>query len=315
MDGRSSKRWFLLASCLLSLAPCVSPQVAVQLGANRLLPLEEVPDSHDLRPLASSENLPRPIGGLTPTGRPCAAVAQDPAAHVDGSTAHTAGQISWKLFVARVLQDQKQIWLYPRSLAQGERWWPAAVVVLATAGLVALDARDVRYFRRTHAFAEFNRALSFNHTVVGMAAVPTTAYLVGWVRRDSYSQQTAELTAEGLVDAGIPALVLRDISRRIPPGSIPPNGEFDDSWFRSHKGPFYLGPGGFPSGHALAAFSIATVFSKRYGRHRWVPWVAYGGAAAVSFSRLTLQAHFPSDVFAGATLGYVVTRHVVLRNR
>jgi len=31
------------------------------------------------------------------------------------------------------------------------------------------------------------------------------------------------------------------------------------------------------------------------------------------FSRLTLQSHFPSDVFMGAALGYSITHFVVLR--
>ena len=84
--------------------------------------------------------------------------------------------------------------------------------------------------------------LSFNNTVALMAVVAMTAYVVGLMRHHSYSQQTAELTAETLVDAGIRALVMRDISRRVPSGSILPNGKFDDSWFRSHKAPFYLVP-------------------------------------------------------------------------
>jgi hypothetical protein len=44
-----------------------------------------------------------------------------------------------------------------------------------------------------------------------------------------------------------------------------------------------------------------------------VPWVAYGAATAVGFSRITLQAHFAYDVFAGAVFGYVIRRFVVLR--
>lgn len=99
----------------------------------------------------------------------------------------------------------------------------------------------------------------------------------------------------------------------MPPGSIAPYGDFSDSWFRRNTDPFYLGSGGFPSGHAMAAFSMATIFSEQYRRHRWVPWVAYSGAALVSFSRLTLQVHFPSDVFVGAVLGSVVSHYVVLR--
>jgi membrane-associated phospholipid phosphatase len=41
--------------------------------------------------------------------------------------------------------------------------------------------------------------------------------------------------------------------------------------------------------------------------------VAYGLAGLVGFSRVTLQSHFPSDVFAGAALGYVISHDIVLR--
>jgi membrane-associated phospholipid phosphatase len=50
-------------------------------------------------------------------------------------------------------------------------------------------------------------------------------------------------------------------------------------------------------------------------RNRWVPWVAYGLAGLVGFSRVPLQAHFPSDVFAGAALGYAISHYVVLRQQ
>jgi membrane-associated phospholipid phosphatase len=36
-------------------------------------------------------------------------------------------------------------------------------------------------------------------------------------------------------------------------------------------------------------------------------------AGLVGFSRVPLQSHFPSDVFAGAVLGYTISRYVVLR--
>ena len=41
----------------------------------------------------------------------------------------------------------------------------------------------------------------------------------------------------------------------------------------------------------------------------------YGFATAISFSRITDSAHFPSDVFLGAALGYTITRYQVLRPR
>lgn len=225
-----------------------------------------------------------------------------------------ATEISWKTLAPYILRDQRRVWVFPWGVAHGKHWAPTAGLVLATAGLIALDAQDAPYFRRTQRFHEFNQGLSSTNTIAGMAVVPLSSYAIGLVRRSRYAQQTAELSAEAVVDAEIPALVMRDVSRRIRPRDIPSNGDFADTWFRRNKGPFYLGPGGFPSGHTIAAFSIATVFAERYRRHHWVPWVAYGLAGLVGISRITLQDHFPSDVFAGAVLGYAITHYVVLRN-
>ena len=64
-----------------------------------------------------------------------------------------------------------------------------------------------------------------------------------------------------------------------------------------------------------AAMTIATTFADRYPKPHWHRWVAFGLAGLVGFSRVTTQAHFPSDVFAGAVLGYSITNFVVLRPR
>ncbi len=53
--------------------------------------------------------------------------------------------------------------------------------------------------------------------------------------------------------------------------------------------------------------------ANRYGRHRWVPFAAYGMATAISLSRITTAAHWPSDVFLGGAIGYSVSKYVVLR--
>jgi membrane-associated phospholipid phosphatase len=212
-----------------------------------------------------------------------------------------------------ILQDQKSVFSFPIRAVEGRHWKPALAVTLATASLIALDSRDAPYFRRTTAFGCFNRALSGRTTALGMAAVPLATLLVGWRRHDSYSMQTAMEAGEAAADSQLLALGLKMISRRLRPSDIAPTGDFGHTWFKSNRA---LGfNSSFPSGHTLAAFSVATVFSERYRRHRWVPWVAYGAAALVGFSRISLQAHFPADVFAGAALGYSLSHFVVLRRR
>jgi membrane-associated phospholipid phosphatase len=42
--------------------------------------------------------------------------------------------------------------------------------------------------------------------------------------------------------------------------------------------------------------------------------VAYTLATAISFSRVTTYAHFPSDVFIGAATGFSIARSDVLRH-
>ena len=66
------------------------------------------------------------------------------------------------------------------------------------------------------------------------------------------------------------------------------------------------GDGGsaFFSGHASGAFASMTIFAERYRHHRGVYWGAYGLATAVSLSRINEDAHWASDVFAGAVVGY-----------
>lgn len=208
--------------------------------------------------------------------------------------------------------DQKPIWTFPLKVARGQHWKPALGVVAVTAGLVALDPHDTPYFRRTNSFAGFNRALSAGNTALGTTIFPLTFYAVGLVRRDSYAQHTSLLAGEAVADAEILTLVMKNIDRRLRPAAIPPNGDFTHTWFKSH-GQFLSGRGSFPSGHTIAAFSVAAVFADRYRQRWWAPWLAYSLAGLVGFSRVTLQSHFPSDVFAGGALGYFISDYVVLR--
>lgn len=206
--------------------------------------------------------------------------------------------------------DQKTIWSFPIRAAEGKHWKPALALTLATTGLVFIDSHDAPYFRRTDTFVGFNRAVSGRNTMIGMWAVPLATLTAGWVKHDSFAQQTGLEAGEAAVDAQLVSLGLKFATRRLRPSDIPPNGDFGHTWYKSNSN--FGFESSFTSGHAITAFSIATVFAERYRRHRWVPWVAYGAATLVAFSRVTLQSHFPSDVFAGAALGYSISHFVVL---
>jgi membrane-associated phospholipid phosphatase len=220
--------------------------------------------------------------------------------------------VSWKRLVPNLLSDQERIWTFPARLAQGHNWVPAAAVLGITAGLIASDPGESAYFRRTSTFHGFNSIFTSNATAVGTIAAPISLYAIGLLRKDSKMERTALLAGEAVADAEVVTTVLKDATRRVRPAGIPAGGNFSDSWFES-GGSALRGNGSFPSGHAIAAFSVATVIARRYGNHRWVPYAAYGAAAMVGFSRLSLSSHFLSDVFMGGALGYSISRFTVLR--
>lgn len=213
-----------------------------------------------------------------------------------------------------ILHDQKRIWTFPSDVAHGRHAKLVALFAVTTAGLVVLDPHDTPYFRRTQRFAGFNRTFSGLNTGLGEGLFPGALFLAGLLRDDAYAKQTALLAGEGLIDAEVVSAVMQNVTRRLRPSDISPEGDFGDTWFLAHGGPL-ITHGSFPSGHATAAFALAAIVAERYRQHRWVPWVAYGLAGTVGFSRITLQSHFPSDVFVSAVLAYAIDHDVVLRRK
>lgn len=248
----------------------------------------------------------RILTGLLLLGAPHCATAQSSAAN------QPERPVSWSRIVPNIASDQKQVWTFPVSIAHGRHWKPVIAVTAITAGLVALDPAIAPYFRRTTDFRQFNTIFSGSHTSLAIAAWPASFYLTGLIARNPYAQNTALLAGEAVVSAEILTSVIKNVSRRLRPSTVPPGGDISDTWFRD-KCCALGGAGSFPSGHTIAAFSVATVFAQRYRAHRWVPYVAYGLAGAIGFSRVSLLSHFPSDVFMGAALGYSISRFIVLR--
>jgi len=220
-------------------------------------------------------------------------------------------QVSWKTMIPNLASDQKKIWTFPAKLNQRKYLIPTLAVLGTAAALITLDPHDAPTFRNTTAFSGFNSAFSCNNTAYGTIAVPAGMYLASFAFKDTKIRNTAMLAAEAVGDSEILATVLKDATKRVRPANVTPGQSYSDTWFEG--GSFWSNKGGFPSGHTIAAFSVATVVSRRYRNRKWVPYVAYGLAGAVAFSRVTLSAHFVSDVFVGGALSYSISRFAVLR--
>ncbi len=250
----------------------------------------------------------------------CAAIlaAQDPAPDPPDASEPQAApeperEVSLKAIGPNILHDQARIWMFPARVATGHHVLPTAGVLAVTGGLIAADPTTGRFFRRHEdSFSGLNQHLTETVGTSGSLGTPAVFYLAGLIRKDRYMQDTGLLAAESWVSAEIPNLALRAAFRRLRPLDFPPDGSFRNTWFKADANPMSA-KGGFPSGHTATVFAVATVVAHRYRHHRWVPFVAYGLASTVAFSRATSSNHFLSDIFMGGAIGYSVGRFVVLR--
>ena len=138
------------------------------------------------------------------------------------------------------------------------------------------------------------------------------AVLAGFAARgywgdDPRALRTAQEGLEvSLLGAGLAAPSLKFVAGRPRPNAAAFGA---DPQFFNHQS-------SFPSGHTAQAFGVATVIAENYGAdHAWVPWVAYGTAGMVGWQRVYSRHHNPTDVVAGAAIGYYAAQWVVRRHR
>lgn len=142
-----------------------------------------------------------------------------------------------------------------------------------------------------------------------MIAVFSLAGMLGSPRETD----TAILLAESAASTGLWTEALKQASRRTRPRETV---EGDGDW----NGPAALfaedpvgghGLQSFPSGHSSGSWAIATVLAHQYPAHHVIPVLAYSGAAAMSYSRMVVNAHWFSDVVVGALIGYGCARQTI----
>ncbi|GJG85070.1 hypothetical protein tb265_02510 [Gemmatimonadetes bacterium T265] len=175
------------------------------------------------------------------------------------------------------------------------------------------DGRIARWSQRPslHDSRAVDRAASFVRTLggPGTVAIPVLTYGVGLVAHDRATAAVGLHAGEAVFAASVTTTVLKALAGRARP-------------FVSHDsdaGSFAFGRGlrrgdayqSFPSGHATASFALAAALAGE-GRARWPGINRYTGplgfgiATLVGASRIYHDAHWASDVVAGAGVGTVV---------
>ena len=220
--------------------------------------------------------------------------------------------ITLKQFSTDILHQQKPIFTFPWRAAHGKHWKPVVAITLGTIAMVVLDPYIEPFFHDRAQFDSYKTGpLRGRNTTLAVTMTPAVFFVMGLATHKTHARNTGLLAAEAVVDTQIVSFAMKQAVGRLKPSDIPPHGDLRDTWFK-YKGSLVNG-GGFPSGHTASAFGVATVIAERYRKRRWVPFAAYGAASVLSLSRLPTRAHFPSDIFIGAALGYSISHFVVLR--
>lgn len=131
-------------------------------------------------------------------------------------------------------------------------------------------------------------------TTVGFAALPLLAIGLIWRGQSQTKREVgwAILLALGL--SAVVTLLFYYLALRPRPAILWP----DEIRLLLPTPPFPS----FPSGHAAAAFATAIVVIMAT-RRWWRGGLAFVGALLISYSRVYLGHHYPSDLFAGAVFG------------
>jgi hypothetical protein len=113
------------------------------------------------------------------------------------------------------------------------------------------------------------------------------------------AREAGLLSGEALINSYAVAEALKYAFGRERPTTTDGQGRF----FHSYSSP------SFPSGHSMLSWTVASVIAHEYPS-LLTESLLYGGAAAVSISRVPGRKHFPSDVVVGSGLGWLIGRQI-----
>jgi len=212
-------------------------------------------------------------------------------------------------YVERTLDDAMDL---ARSPARWERreWLTFAGVAAVTGGLFFFDERikeNVQEHQSSLSRSLANSVRDFGSTYA--FATLGLFYAGGTILKDERAYAVA---ADGLEASALAGAITQTLKYAV--GRDRPSDNKGADRFL----PFRFSPSGeshnsFPSGHSTEAFAVASVVAARYDS-LWIESAAYGLAGLVGWARVNENAHFASDVVAGAAIGTWVGRSIVHRH-
>lgn len=180
-------------------------------------------------------------------------------------------------------------------------------VMVGTAALSFLDddlAHEARRVR-DESSPGTRQAMHLTSSIGGYLplAVGGSLVVTGWVFHSDFTRTLGMDVTSAVVASGLVTAVVKGAVGRARPRMVAESDEyFPGRGFTNNS------LASFPSGHSSAAFAGATVLAselaKKHPRQAtWIRVGLYGAAAAIGLSRMYENAHWASDVFAGAAIG------------
>ena len=202
--------------------------------------------------------------------------------------------------------DVKHVFSSPTRWQQPQ-WRSVGWKAIAVVGAMALLDKSTRKYFDNHKTATSDR-LATNFQPFGRQYA---AYVIGGylLAGDLFHKPKAKAIAvDGLTTTVIAAGLIVPALKLIA-GRSRPRADLGAHDFHPFTGGY-----SFPSGHATAAFSVAATIATHY-HQLWVKGLSYGIASMVGYARMEKDAHYLSDVTAGAMIGIGVARSVNAFNR
>ena len=206
------------------------------------------------------------------------------------------------------ISDIKNILISPSGWERSD-WIKASLITGITAGLYTQDQKIQDWVQQNRSsvsdkISEFAKPFGDGrYTLPGLGAL----YLYGHFFENQKAQRTALLSLESFVVSGIIVQAIKFIGHRHRPSSGNPYNAWDGPGFSTSNL-------SFPSGHSSSAFAIATVIASEYPDKAFVTPLAYGIATLTALSRVNDNAHWVSDVFFGAIIGYFTAKAIIAQN-
>lgn len=149
--------------------------------------------------------------------------------------------------------------------------------------------RSIAETRTPEKNAFFKFISKYNNPVC--LAAPATLFITGLIKDDVQMKRSSLYVTESIASASLFNLILKKIFKRKRPFINDPT--FTAVVFARNES--------FPSGHTSEAFSMASSMTFAYPKW-YVILPTFGWAGLVGYARMYLGVHYPTDVFAGATI-------------